>query len=129
MTLELEDWWTINERVNKDQTYYMQIGDDPNPERLGVFFSFPWRITNETGVADFGEYLWNQDRIQQLAFDIRERLGPMLFGCRNLKKVRLILTHGKNKNDNFVFEFRLMLTWLILQILKTKVFSLSQQVK
>ena len=104
MTLELEDWWTINERVNKDQTYYMQIGDDPNPERLGVFFSFPWRIINETGVADFGEYLWNQDRIQQLAFDIRERLGPMLFGCRNLKKIRLILTHGKNKNDNFVFE-------------------------
>ena len=53
MTLELEDWWTINERVNKDQTYYMQIGDDPNPERLENSFISVEDLTNETGVADW----------------------------------------------------------------------------
>jgi len=104
MTLKLEKWKDIEGRKNLPQTAYMKLSDTPDVDNLGVFFSFPWRTQNTTGLDDFGEYLWPASRICELATELRERIGPMLFGCRHLKTIRIVLTCECDSTENFVFD-------------------------
>ena len=104
LTLKLEKWKNMEDRRNLPNTAYMKLSDNPDPDKLGVFFSFPWRTQNTTGLDDFGEYLWPASRICELAKELSERIGPMLFGCRHLKNIRIVLTCGDDSTENFVFD-------------------------
>jgi hypothetical protein len=104
LTFQLEKWKQIEERKSLSESSFMKHKDEGNYDKLGVFFSFPWRTSNETGRSEFDEYLWNQKRVEELAYEIQEQSSNMLMGCRHLKKIRIILTCAESVKNNFIFE-------------------------
>jgi len=107
LTFQLERWDSIEERTHLPESSLMNLPagvTDSKYDKLGVFFSFPWRQSNKTGRSEFDEYLWDEKRIEELAFEIREQSAKMLMGCRYLNKIRIILTCAQAEKNNFIFE-------------------------
>ena len=104
LTFKTDDWAQIVDRTKLPTSSFMQHSAKINTEKLGVFFSFPWRTENKTMLSDFDEYLWNTKRIEELAIDIKQQAASMLMGCRHIEKIRVILTCAESKKDNFIFE-------------------------
>ena len=104
LTYKTDTWDQISERKKMLSTNFMIHPDKNNPEKLGVFFSFPWRTENKTMLSDFDEYLWDTKRIEELAIEIKQQAASMLMGCRHIEKIRVILTCAESKKDNFIFE-------------------------
>ena len=81
MTLSLEEWKDIPERKNLASSQFMQSEGVRDPKKLGVFFSFPWRVTNETNREEFDEYLWDVPESESLLSILRNVSGRCCLGA------------------------------------------------
>jgi len=104
LTFKTDDWAQIVDRTKLPTSSFMQHSAKIDTEKLGVFFSFPWRTENKTVLSDFDEYLWDTKRIEELAIEIKQQAASMLMGCRHIEKIRVILTCAESEKDNFIFE-------------------------
>ena len=105
LPMSIKPWADIPERKKMSKPDFMKFPKGiEDRDRLGIFFSFPWRKENNTGHSEFDKYTWDSEQIEILAGEIKHQAPKMLIGCRNIKKIRVILSCAKSSEDNFIFE-------------------------
>ena len=105
LPMSIKPWADIPERKKMSKPDFMKCPKGfENRDSLGIFFSFPWRKENNTGHSEFDKYIWGSEQIEILAKEIKHQAPKMLIGCRNIKKIRVVLTCAKSSEDNFIFE-------------------------
>ena len=107
LPMSIMPWADIPERKKMSKSSFMKFPKGiEDRDRLGIFFSFPWRKENNTEHSEFDKYTWDSEQIEILAGEIKHQAPKMLIGCRNIKKIRIILTCAKSSEDNFIFEVK-----------------------